>query len=389
MRPALFSVAGEEMCITCYSRYRAFDSLGFRARSRAVADHGIRIEDEPVIALTAPRGSKLAVVKVDGNAMSVFMSSSLTPSVYFEKSVRIDLALKRGIRAVYETIWKLLRETKSGGSVTEYLAAIAVHSFMYAGGDDALLILPHEASLATALLVAYVFAAETGFQASLSVGVAAGPREQPIWWLLDAAEELLESAKEVVRGESLAALREYPGSRVTAGGAVLYDYMASGALTGLRVDSRLSRRWRTVSRLARLFGAAPLPRLVLAAIGSPKDMVRGVTPAKLFEQPPRSMSEDEAIEAILVDVLRGVLLGSIDARSVYRTVERAAAMPGDPRIAPWVVVERLSEAAGTDGGAYHELLQLLASLADGGRLSPEQVSSLIVELYLVSKLLGG
>ena len=397
-RPALFRVADEEMCAACYARYYAFGSLGFRARRQAVEGvvH-VTLDKEPINALTTPRGSKIAVVKADGNAMGVFMLSSLTPSVYFEKSVRIDLALKRGIREVYTTVYAVVGDVarRAGGEATgrvaremEYLGAIAAYSFMYAGGDDALLILPHEASLAAALLLAYTFAAETGFQSSLSVGVAAGPREQPIWWLIEAAEALLESAKEVARIDSLNAIHGYPGARVESGGAILYDYLASGALTGMRVEQRLRERWTAASRVARLFGRAPLPGLVLIAAGCPQALCQqgGIN---LFQTPPRSLADDERVEEVLRRLLQSILEGGIDAGRVYRGIERIASTVRNPRLVPWVIVERIYEAGGELSTAYRSLLRMLAGIVDGGVITPDAVSSLISELYLVSKLLGG
>lgn len=373
-RPALFQgpAPGERYCVKCYASYNAYRHLGYIARVERVYERlDIKLPSdsekvEPIEELTDKGAVELAVVKADGNAMGLLVASSLTPAAFFEKSVRIDISLKRGLREFYEAYNKAVGDKAR-------VAKVLAHSFLYAGGDDALILLPSNIALPAALIIAYTFATELGFRVTLSVGVAAGPIEQPIWWILDAVEELLEEAKTVARSDAVKTVKNYPEALTEAGGVVLYDYTPSTALTSLRVKDRLQRRplrgWA-----ARLLDNVGALRLALA-LAYPNSV--DWTP-----RTPETMKDDKEIVARLVMILEAAIKG--DPRRVYKDIERLAAGLKNIDMLPWVAASE----TGSDVGRI--LTHLLSSLPDAGvQLRGSNIIGLLAELYLVSKLTGG
>ncbi len=398
-RPGIILVKGEpdRLCPTCAARYEVFGDMGLKYdRRRAlqvlstlpqgcsdVIEELIAVA-EPVEALTGPRGSKLAALKTDGNVMGSFIASSLTPAIYFEKSVRIDLAIKRSIEEIYRVAKEVLRDScerkavDTSKYILKYVLGIVGYSFMYAGGDDALMFVPHEVALPSALLLAYTFTAETGFRATLSVGVAAGPPEQPIWWLLDSAEELLETAKKVTRKESIKVIDSWPQRMNESGGAILYDYMANGALTPIRVGRRLKTR-RLHGKVSLLFGDTSIFKLT--------SLINPPTGGKLEPLRPQTIKSDEALNSYLRDLLEKTMNGEIRGSEKLKVVDRIAAIVKPGILAVALIASSKEAENRQDKELMEGLSRLIQSL--GMVSDPRHVESVLTEIYLVSRLTGG
>ncbi len=263
-RPAVYPPIrmGEEIfyvCEECRGKYELFEKGNVRSKwRRAVTTSGIRVEEafglgwnegdegervrdvliEIIAGHDAPKEIKegrllnVAVLKVDGNLMGAFMARSISFSDALERSARIDLALKKSFKTALRSIYEGLKAFDGRSDREEARLLIGLQ---YMGGDDALLFSPSWASIPLAIVLMVEFAREMGFSywedrcahtgATLSIGLAAAPARHNIWALLDAAEELLDRAKEVGR---------YPVFM----GAMAFDVTEGGLLTGKAVATR-------------------------------------------------------------------------------------------------------------------------------------------------------
>ncbi len=174
----------------------------------------------------------VAAIRVDGNLIGAFMATCLSPTDAYERSARIDLALKKSIEAAISALY----DGVVGASYSEEEAKRAASSvklgILYAGGDDAAILAPAWVSPIIALILGHEFRRSLGEVRGLSIGVAAASAKGNIWGLLDAAQELMEKAKG--RG------RENPGCS-----SIAFDIITSGSFSGVAVDARfdiLSKR---------------------------------------------------------------------------------------------------------------------------------------------------
>jgi len=140
----------------------------------------------------------IAVIKVDGVLMGSFMATCSSIADAYERSARIDLALKKSIEeAIKEVYDGVLREL---GEVDAVKAALPVKiGVLYVGGDDAVLLAPSWASPLIALVLGKEFSSNLGFMRGLSIGVAVANFKANIWSLIDASSELMRRAKNVAR----------------------------------------------------------------------------------------------------------------------------------------------------------------------------------------------
>ncbi len=264
LRPAAVRFRdGEEYCLVCASRYQVSDVLGYGtepggtpkglrmrvlqgmldsiasgAYERFVERYsggGFRVM-KAVAGLAGRLGRNYAVLKSDGNTMGAFMASSVTATMYFERSIRIDMATKKAVQKILGRVYERARSRGEQSRWTHLLAA-TILGLMYTGGDDALLLVPAKAALPAALVLAYEFAADLGFMASLSVGVAAAPYKHNVWWAIQAATALLDDvAKEEARRHSIEALRN--AGTVEPIGYIAFDYTDGWGLTAPRTKRR-------------------------------------------------------------------------------------------------------------------------------------------------------
>lgn len=168
-------------------------------------------EEEKVI-----KTPNIAVLKIDGNLIGSFMAESKTFNELIEKSYRIDLSLKK---AWFKFI-KLVKDSLGANGILEALRASL--GLIYLGGDDALIILPAWLSIPASLTISYVFHREMGGSCSLSIGLASAPPKHPLYVLINAADKLLEYAKDLGRrlGKDAIAFIYTEGGTLTPGTAV-------------------------------------------------------------------------------------------------------------------------------------------------------------------------
>ncbi|MCR6692984.1 MAG: HD domain-containing protein, partial [archaeon YNP-LCB-003-016] len=104
----------------------------------------------------------IAVLKIDGNLMGPFMATSISPTDMYERSARIDIALKnaviKALNIIYESISKL------HGNLNESAKPCisTLLGTLYVGGDDSLIIMPSWASIAFSWIVGNEFRSNMG-----------------------------------------------------------------------------------------------------------------------------------------------------------------------------------------------------------------------------------
>ena len=183
------------------------------------------------------------LLKFDGNMAGHYMAGACSISDAVERSIRVDVAAKRAVRALMKAIEDGVGELAPALEAQAGLkdpvglekARLAL-GYLYIGGDDGLLLLPAWLALPAALILGEEFYREMGGALSLAVGAASAKAKYNIWSLLEAASALLKEAKD---GFRLDILHQEPGLRgcaafmFTEGGALAYGVVGS-ALEAMR-----------------------------------------------------------------------------------------------------------------------------------------------------------
>lgn len=141
----------------------------------------------------------ISIVKVDGNFIGAFIKDALNISDAFERSVRIDRALKKSLHKILTLLKTLPQSGKIVGVEKEILANMSSDGFtrlytgvLYVGGDDALMLMPTWIALPASLYLAYWFWREIGGVRQISIGIASGKPKHNIWGLLEASTYMLD-----------------------------------------------------------------------------------------------------------------------------------------------------------------------------------------------------
>jgi len=185
------------------------------------------------------------LLKFDGNMAGHYMAGACSISDAVERSIRVDVAAKRAVRALMKAIedgvggLASALETQAGlkDPVALERTRLAL-GYLYIGGDDGLLLLPAWLALPAALILCEEFYREMGGALSLAVGATSAKAKYNIWSLLEAASALLKKAKDDFR---LTILRHEPGFRgcvafmFTEGGAMAYGVVGS-TMRAMRED---------------------------------------------------------------------------------------------------------------------------------------------------------
>ncbi|MEM4677391.1 MAG: HD domain-containing protein, partial [Candidatus Korarchaeota archaeon] len=144
------------------------------------------------------RMRNISVIKVDGTLMGPLMATCLSIADAYERSARIDLALKKSIEVAINEIYNGV--SKVFDKIDAARAALSIKmGILYAGGDDAVIFAPSWASPLIALILGKEFLHYLGYTRGLSIGIATASLKADIWALLDAASELMHKAKEEAR----------------------------------------------------------------------------------------------------------------------------------------------------------------------------------------------
>ena len=167
----------------------------------------------------------IAVVKFNGNLMGPFMASCISPTDAYERSARIDIALKKSIERACRDLVEAVRSTVRDDSEAGKLISQLKLGVIYAGGDDALLLMPSWTALGFILVVGREFPLNMGGARGLSIGLVVGKSKANLWGLIDAATMLMKKAKKKSR--------QNPSKSY-----VCYDVSEIATLTGASVDAR-------------------------------------------------------------------------------------------------------------------------------------------------------
>jgi hypothetical protein len=341
VRPGVVRVpGGERYCPICAARYAVSEQLGYKydeheglggyrgeilsivlgeVEARELAQRYLAGEGTfDVLALIAGGFDRnYAIIKSDGNVAGMFMSSSLTPTMYFERSIRLDMATKNTIAWIADTIWSIAHGAADIDvwRAREILAAF-IFGYMYAGGDDSLLIMPADIALPLAIMLAYGFSAEMGFLVTLSTGVVGAPVRHNIWWSIDAATALLdEVAKSKARPAAIKALLQAEPAPVA--GFVAFDYTDGWGLNSHRAV------WRHEYLAKRSLTLQPLPVLSVGNELGLLEVVASLSGEKVGRtELPRTLMEDMVLESSLRRLLESFLSGEAEREisDTYRSL---------------------------------------------------------------------
>ena len=167
----------------------------------------------------------IAMLKLDGNLMGPFLGTSVSFTDAFERSARIDLAMKKALESAIDELFRGVSQVDKDHARSE---AIRIKlGLIYMGGDDALILAPSWAAIPLAFVIGREFARNMGFSRGLSLGLIAAPAKANIWGLLAAVNELMEVAKELGRLEPKA-------------NAICFDIFEAGTPSDTAVRERLA-----------------------------------------------------------------------------------------------------------------------------------------------------
>jgi len=390
-RPAVTTYHSDKLCLVCAARYKVSDSLGYSIGNAKGEREGVRVKLLKAIGLWDSlrieqkyagmagfdvleaiaegcgciSSANYAVLKCDGNVMGLFMASSLTTTMYFERSVRIDMATKNALNRLMGYLAGKVAAGESGRGArwASGLLSALVLGFMYAGGDDVLLILPAKVALPVAAFLAYEFSAETGFSASLSVGVAAAPVKHNIWWSLEAATVLLDDvAKKEARRPAIEALKK--AGVVEPVGFIAFDYSDGWGLNGSRAKTRHEEMQRDRVTIQ------PLPVLTwqdrLGLLDMLLALLKGGEPIAL----PGDSESDRDVERVLYETIDAFASGEAEAlaKSVHARVART-------------ISRAVAGFSGWHGDIDWIALSLLDLLATAGEENLKRVVDLLLRTY--------
>ena len=216
----------KEVCNTCYQLYNLGEIISLRERyeSLIILDgkeyslkklYGGRdwnkvskyvmelISGHSGIELDALEAGKIerrnvAIVKVDGNLMGPFMGTSISFTDVYERSARIDLALKKSIFKALEMIYDGII-TMTDDEEAAIQCAPILWGILYAGGDDSLIVLPSWLAPLFSWIIGNEFRLNLGNVRGLGIGIAVGNAKANVWGLISAADELKSEAKAYTR----------------------------------------------------------------------------------------------------------------------------------------------------------------------------------------------
>lgn len=210
------AVAGNQ-CEICRKLDEAAYELYFKKKIDALGNLGFKVPEWDVLkewmmewlsgnsisksGVVDKRVFSVSIVKVDGNFIGAFMRDAISISDAFERSIRIDRALKSSIHRLLA----LLRDSQSlikkfseedsnliSGMCSEGFTRVYT-GILYAGGDDALLVIPTWIALPASLYIAYWFWRGIGGVRQLSIAIASGKPKHNIWGILEASTHILDN----------------------------------------------------------------------------------------------------------------------------------------------------------------------------------------------------
>jgi len=136
----------------------------------------------------------IAFLRADVNLAGQFMSSVISITDAFERSVRIDSSLKKAFRTILDEVKKK--------NVEDYKRIVL--GVVYMGGDDASLLVPSKLVVPLGYALINEYFLNMGCKSTLSVGIAIAKPKHPIIYLYESAGYILNKrAKDNSRDEAL------------------------------------------------------------------------------------------------------------------------------------------------------------------------------------------
>jgi len=324
----------------------------------------------------------LAVVKLDGNLMGPFMVSCISPTDAYERSARIDIALKKSIEKAYRDLVEAVRSTVRDHAEAWKLISQLKLGLIYAGGDDALLLMPSWTALGFILVVGREFPLNMGGARGLSIGLAVGKSKANLWGLIDAANTLMNKSKEESRRDPR---RSY----------VCYDISETATLTGSSVDARYKelRALNLTEQPLKIDGEDSLASLMRLAICQEDDLLRLFKNLYLMSRFEKKLRGDIVGEANSIrdkaKKLRSCIFDVVDA------AERMASKVEDLKDYLISLSSLYSSRQATREGvseevreSYRTVCQLAKSIEEGG-LATRRWTSFYSDAERLIKICGG
>jgi len=192
----------ESLCKKCQYKYEIGEKEYFRYRINSFFDWKIKNDYLPlknkktdilffIAGHTIKEAAKilpieeyknLAIIRFDGNIIGQFMASAISITDIFERSVRIDRAVKDAINRFYN----ILKE------ISEEDALRVVLGTLYIGGDDGLLIVPSWLSIPLSLYLLNHYYYSLGGKSTLSLSIVGAKPKHPLIPLYECAGHLLD-----------------------------------------------------------------------------------------------------------------------------------------------------------------------------------------------------
>lgn len=192
----------ESLCKKCQYKYEIADYEYFRYRIGSFFDWKIESEYFPLIKEGADilffiaghsieeaakkrpieEYKNLAIVRFDGNIIGQFMASAISITDIFERSIRIDRAVKDAINKFY----MMLKENSEEDALRFILGTL------YVGGDDGVLIVPSWLSIPLSLYLLNYYYYSLGGKSTLSISIIGAKPKHPLIPLYECAGHLLD-----------------------------------------------------------------------------------------------------------------------------------------------------------------------------------------------------
>ena len=118
------------------------------------------------------------------------MASSISITDAFERSIRVDYAVKSAVNEFYNLLKNVCVERGDSDTPLRFILG-----YMYCGGDDGAFIMPASLSIPFALYILNRYHELMGGKSTLSLAIVATKPKHPIIPLYEAADKLLHHAK--------------------------------------------------------------------------------------------------------------------------------------------------------------------------------------------------
>lgn len=368
--------------------------------------------DEAKKEVVEERVFNISVVKVDGNFIGAFMKDAINISDAFERSVRVDRALKKGLYRILELLKNAPQELKNVASIDEKtLSEMGEEGFtklytgiLYAGGDDALILMPTWIALPASLYIAYWFWRELGGIRQISIGIASGKPKHNIWGLLEASTYVLDNICKACFRKELS--REFQTTRNI--NKVIDIIENTIAVIGFIYTEQQNPMRATAENII----LSPLVRqpyvLKHSEYGTKLKDIREMLRIALAGKDFKESNVENELKKILVNAYiafynakKGIEHPTLVARNVAREIHNIASkyagVESDVQrylamLSTYVARQRVRLEEGLPKRIYIEISEYLAkTLSDltQNKISPQEAVLPIYDIYLITKMLMG